>query len=74
MYQLDSLLGRLFSAEGDEGIAPVQATQGVHHEPQVPDRPRLLKERNQLIFKQVTGDLPDKNLQEKETIFTITSG
>lgn len=30
-YQLNRLLGCLFSAERDEGVAPVQATQWVHH-------------------------------------------
>lgn len=30
-YQLDSLLRRLFSAESDKGVPPVQATKRVHH-------------------------------------------
>lgn len=30
-HQLHGLLSRLFAAEGDEGVAPVQAAEGVHH-------------------------------------------
>lgn len=66
--QPDGLLRRLFSAECDEGIAPVQTAQRVHHQPQVPDRSSVLEERNQLVFKQVPGNLANKNLVEEESL------
>lgn len=30
-HQLHGLLSGLFTAEGDEGVAPVQPAEGVHH-------------------------------------------
>ena len=63
MYQFDCLLRSLFGAECDESIASVETAERVHHQTQVPDRPRLLKQWHQLIFKQVSGDLTHKNLK-----------
>lgn len=62
-YQLDRLLGGVFGAESDEGVAAVQAAERVHHQPQVPDGPGLLEERNQLVFKQIAGNLPHEDLR-----------
>lgn len=65
-HQLDRHLGGLFGAERDEGVAAVQAAQRVHHQPEVPDGPRLLEQGNQLVFEQVPGNLSNKYLQRKE--------
>lgn len=62
VYQSDSLLCVVLAAEGDEGISSVLARQRVHHQTQVPDGTRLLEEGNQLVFVQVTRDLPHENL------------
>lgn len=65
-YQLDCRLGSLFSAEGDKGIASVQATEWVHHQTQVPDRTCLLKQGDQLILKEIPGDFPHKYLEKRK--------
>lgn len=70
-HQLHSLLSSLFTAEGDEGVAPVQPAERVHHEPEVPDGPGFLKQRNQLVLKQVARDLPNKDLMMRREIETF---
>ena len=61
-YQFNGLLCSVFSAERDEGVASVQAAERVHHQAKVPDRTSLLEQRDQLIFKQVSGDLANEYL------------
>lgn len=60
---LGGFLGALFGAECDEAVAPVELSQWVHHQTQIPDLSTLLKQRNQLIFKHILGDFPAENLQ-----------
>lgn len=67
-YQFDSLLCRFFSAVSDKGIASVEATERIHHQAQVPDGASFLKQRNQLILKQVSGNLPYEYLSEHTRI------
>lgn len=62
-YEFDSLLCSVLVAEGDEGVAPILTRERVHHQTQVPDRARLLKQWHQLILIQVSGDLTHKHLQ-----------
>lgn len=50
-HQFNSSLGGLLSTESDKGVASVEAAEGVHHEAEVPDRARLLKQGYQLILK-----------------------
>lgn len=61
-YKFDRFLRSLFSAESDEGVSSVQPAEGVHHQTQIPYRPSFLKQRDQLIFKQISWDLSHKNL------------
>lgn len=70
-HQLDGLLGCLFSAEGDESIAPVQAAQRLHHQSEVPDGAGLLKKWYQFVLEQVTRDFAYKDLksQTPQTFF-----
>lgn len=63
-YQFHRLLCSFFSAESDKGVASVQAAEWIHHQSQVPDGAGFLKERNQLILKQVSGYFADKYLTE----------
>lgn len=60
---LGGFLGALSGAERDEAVAPVELSQWVHHQTQIPDLSTLLKQRNQLIFKHILGYFPTENLQ-----------
>ena len=70
-YQFDGFLCSVFSAERDEGVASVQAAERVHHQAKVPDRTGLLKQRDQLVFKQVSWDLANKYLPGRKRYDSI---
>ena len=63
-YHFDSLLCSFFSAESDKGVAPVEATERIHHQAQVPNGASFLKQRDQLILKQVSWDFAYKYLPD----------
>lgn len=59
---LHGSLRGLAGGEGDEGVPPVGARHGVHHEPQVPDGAATLEQRYQLVFVHILGYLPAEHL------------
>ncbi len=64
LYLSDCLLRGIATGEGDEGVTTVQASHGIHHETQVPDRPALLKQGDELVFVEVSRYLTTKYLSE----------
>ena len=66
VYLSDSFLSRVSGGEGDEGVAPVEAGHGVHHQAEVPDGAALFEQRNQIALVYVAWNLATKYLHTTE--------